>query len=302
MRWCFSTCRGVALALAVLCFVPSSAHAQSFLQNLFSNIFGPSKPVQRSEQYAPLPSESHLPNTTPNYSPRPNSGRYRTVCVRLCDGYYFPINANARRGDFHRDAGSCSDRCGGGRLFYLDKNSDDIAGMVDLTGRRYDQISNAFLYRKTLIDGCSCRPMPWTAAERARHNRYRYQEELERINKERTRRLMEDAAEQKRILELADRTSPDNPQTETAAASTEALEDGSPAPPLADPLDQGQAEAGFPAGEAAVNEPVAAPPVTTSRKSERPRKRRTKKVSQPAGGGWLLGGGGSTKYRWPGDR
>ena len=44
--------------------------------------------------------------------------------------------------------------------------------MVDLTGRAYGSYPTAFKYRKTLVEGCGCRPQPWSETERARHRAY----------------------------------------------------------------------------------------------------------------------------------
>ena len=39
------------------------------------------------------------------------SGSYTTVCVRMCDGYYFPISHRVPRNRFYRDADVCRSRC-----------------------------------------------------------------------------------------------------------------------------------------------------------------------------------------------
>ena len=44
--------------------------------------------------------------------------------------------------------------------------------MVDLTGMAYSTLPNAFKYRKTLVEGCRCRPQPWSEAELQRHRAY----------------------------------------------------------------------------------------------------------------------------------
>ena len=41
-----------------------------------------------------------------------------------------------------------------------------------MTGRAYASYPVAFKYRKTLVQGCQCRPQPWTEAELARHRAY----------------------------------------------------------------------------------------------------------------------------------
>lgn len=98
---------------------------------------------------------------------------FRTMCVRLCDGFYFPISFRVRRGSFYRDNRACMKRCDGKvRLFYYPSAGASIENMVDLSGRAYRSLPNAFQYRKALVAGCACRAAPWTAEEEARHSEY----------------------------------------------------------------------------------------------------------------------------------
>jgi hypothetical protein len=100
-------------------------------------------------------------------------GTYRTLCVRLCDGFYFPIGDGVRRERLYSDSRQCSQRCDGeARLFYYSTAGGSAETAVDLSGRRYADLPNAFRYRKALVDGCSCKPAPWSAQEAARHEGY----------------------------------------------------------------------------------------------------------------------------------
>jgi hypothetical protein len=100
-------------------------------------------------------------------------GTYRTLCVRLCDGFYFPIGDGVRRERLNSDSHQCSQRCDGeARLFYYPTTGGSPETMIDLTGRRYADLPNAFRYRKALVDGCSCKPAPWSPQEAARHEGY----------------------------------------------------------------------------------------------------------------------------------
>jgi Protein of unknown function (DUF2865) len=101
------------------------------------------------------------------------SGTYRTLCVRLCDGYYFPISFSATRDALARDAAKCATSCGSeARLFYHSNPGGEVDSMIDLSGMAYTQLPTAFKYRKTLVSGCACRPQPWTEAELQRHQNY----------------------------------------------------------------------------------------------------------------------------------
>jgi hypothetical protein len=105
-------------------------------------------------------------------APRPPA-TYRTLCVRLCDGYYFPISAAATLGTLSRDMEACRSSCGSeARLFYHPSIGGSAETMVDVTGLAYSSLRNAFLYRKTLVEGCRCRPEPWSQSEIDRHRSY----------------------------------------------------------------------------------------------------------------------------------
>ena len=87
-------------------------------------------------------------------------GTYRTLCVRICDGFYFPISFRVRRSKFSGDANACEQRCTGAdaRLFVYRDPGQKIASAVDLKGNRYKDLPNAFRYRKKLVKGCGCNP------------------------------------------------------------------------------------------------------------------------------------------------
>jgi hypothetical protein len=116
---------------------------------------------------------SREPEWSAEPSPAPLAATYRTLCVRLCDGYYFPISAAAPGSSLSRDADRCSASCGAeARLFYHPSAGGSAETMIDLTGLAYSALPNAFRYRKTLVEGCSCRPQPWSEAEAERHRDY----------------------------------------------------------------------------------------------------------------------------------
>jgi hypothetical protein len=87
-------------------------------------------------------------------------GTYRTMCVRTCDGYYFPISFATSPANFARDEQACQAQCPGAsvELYYHvpDQESED---MVSLAGVPYKDLPAAFLYRKAnapRIPGCTC--------------------------------------------------------------------------------------------------------------------------------------------------
>ncbi len=102
--------------------------------------------------------------------PRASGGTYRTLCVRACDGYYFPISFKVARAKFKSDANACRQRCAGGqaRLFFHRNPGQELSGAVDLSGNRYVDLENAFRYRKELVEGCGCKADVWGETEVSR--------------------------------------------------------------------------------------------------------------------------------------
>ncbi len=169
---------GVAVGvIAMLGATP--AGAQGFLESLFG-VFAPKPKPQamppareRSGSAGQGEVRANPFDTGRGQSFSGGSGRYKTMCVRLCDGFYFPISNAARRQEFYRDAEQCQSQCQSEtRLFYMSKTAGSIESARDQSGLYYKELTNAFLYREKLDKSCTCRPTPWSEAERRRHERY----------------------------------------------------------------------------------------------------------------------------------
>ena len=106
----------------------------------------------------------------PRYSR--SSGAYTTLCVRLCDGYYFPISFSVGRSQFERDAKTCERSCPGQARLFVHSRSGEVDDMVDLSGKRYRDLKTAFLYRAEHVPSCRCKPDPWDAEARRQHRMY----------------------------------------------------------------------------------------------------------------------------------
>lgn len=106
-------------------------------------------------------------------SEKASRGSIRTVCVRLCDGYFFPIGRVSTRSELSNHAALCTARCSApARLFYYSEPDGGPEKMQDLAGRSYLSLATAFGYQKTVSNDCGCRPQPWSAAARDLHRRY----------------------------------------------------------------------------------------------------------------------------------
>ena len=109
---------------------------------------------------------------------------YRTVCVRLCDGYYWPISFATSPEYFARDAAVCERSCSASaRLFVYRNPGEQPEQMMDLAGRRYVRLETAFRYRTTYDEGCLCRPQAWARESLDRHRMYALQAERRKGNR-----------------------------------------------------------------------------------------------------------------------
>ncbi len=97
--------------------------------------------------------------------PSPDGGSLRTMCVRLCDGAFFPISGNATPADFPRDSAACERRCPGSEteLYYHSLTTEETDQMVSaVTGEPYVQLPTAFAYRTrdhaSTAGQCGCKP------------------------------------------------------------------------------------------------------------------------------------------------
>jgi hypothetical protein len=112
-------------------------------RNFFDSLFGPDS-ITSPE---PPPGEA------------PQSSTYRTICVRTCDGFYWPISFSTVPGRFAEDERTCQRMCPAAPVsLYTYRNpGEDVQQAVSLTGQPYSESPNAFLYRKQYTPACSCR-------------------------------------------------------------------------------------------------------------------------------------------------
>lgn len=100
-------------------------------------------------------------------------GTYRTVCVRLCDGYFFPISFATTPSRFAADEDACRSRCRTpARLFVYPNPGGEPEQMVDVKGEPYTALKTAFLFRTTYNESCTCKPHPWEQEALDRHRLY----------------------------------------------------------------------------------------------------------------------------------
>jgi hypothetical protein len=99
-------------------------------------------------------------NSSVNSSaPGAMGGTYRTICVRTCDGFYYPISYATSSERFRDDEQTCQRMCPASEvaLYSYHNPGEEVAQAVSLSGQPYSSLPNAFSYRKQMNPSCSCR-------------------------------------------------------------------------------------------------------------------------------------------------
>lgn len=141
--------RGVLTALAQNDCGPQyrsqAAAASTGPRNFFEQLFGG-------------PGSIVAPEQDPNAAGGGGSG-YRTVCVRTCDGYFFPISFSTSQDRFHEDEATCQRMCPAAEVvLYSHRNpGEDMRQAVSNGGRLYTEMPNAFKYKTEWNAACSCK-------------------------------------------------------------------------------------------------------------------------------------------------
>ena len=138
--------RSVLTALAQNNCGPQYANAArggpgGFLNNLFGN------------------NNPDTPPGAPGSDLGPQSGTFRTVCVRTCDGAYFPISFATVPARFPDDEKTCKNLCPAAEatLFTYRNPGEDISQAVSISGQAYSSSPNAFRFRQEFNPSCACK-------------------------------------------------------------------------------------------------------------------------------------------------
>jgi len=102
-------------------------------------------------------------NNNPAPLPGPDmggaSGTYRTVCVRTCDGAYFPISFATVAARFADDEKTCKALCpaADAALYAYRNPGEDMNQAVSTSGQPYTSLPTAFKFRASFDPACSCK-------------------------------------------------------------------------------------------------------------------------------------------------
>jgi len=99
-------------------------------------------------------------DTGATISRRSSGPTYRTMCVRMCDGFFFPVSYSTGEEGFGRDAAVCRSMCPGAQaeLFVHRNPGESVENLVSVTGMPYGDLENANRFRTAYVEGCGCQP------------------------------------------------------------------------------------------------------------------------------------------------
>ena len=120
-------------------YVNAAPGPGNFLQNMFGN------------------NNNNPPPPATDFGPQ--SGTFRTVCVRTCDGAYFPISFATVPARFPDDEKTCKALCPAteASLFAYRNPGEDMNQAVSISGQPYTSSPNAFKFRQEFNPSCACK-------------------------------------------------------------------------------------------------------------------------------------------------
>lgn len=177
---------GMGFLIVVVCFVALSVFARDdggAMDFLISEGARTRQSAARPPVYAPVapqragflpffgqPTPQALPGDRPAQQPRRVASRSldieaaahgkRSVCVRLCDGYFFPIGPVRNKSDLAGHEALCAGLCPGApaRLYVAPAGNDNIEDAVSTKdGKPYSALPVAFRHSGTADNTCTCR-------------------------------------------------------------------------------------------------------------------------------------------------
>ena len=163
--------------------------------------------------------------TPPGADVGPQSGTYRTVCVRSCDGGYFPISFATVPARFPDDDKTCKALCPAteANLYSYRNPGEDMNQAVSISGQPYSSSPNAFRFRQEFNPSCACKAagQTWSDALKTIDDKAAAEQQGDII-------VTEESA--KKMSRAPTKQPPAPPKKGSAPAATAAVPDAAPAP------------------------------------------------------------------------
>lgn len=149
------------------------------------------------------------------------SNTYKTVCVRTCDGFYFPVSPATTPARFAEDEAACKNLCPAAEAtLFAYRNNEDMTRAVSINGQPYSSLPNAFKYRQAFNPSCACKAagQSWADAMKSVDDRGSVEQGDIIVTDERSKQLSQPRDNQGRPIRPPTPTKGGAP---TAAAGTE---------------------------------------------------------------------------------
>lgn len=138
-------------------------------KNILEELFGSAAPVRQERLPPPAPSRedvrdpfddfrsnTDVPDEQPEEKPR---GGSLAICVRQCDGGFFPVSYSARNSNLEHLNDLCRALCPNTEArLYTKSPWRDVDTAVSMDGESYADHPNALKFQKQRIAGCGCMP------------------------------------------------------------------------------------------------------------------------------------------------
>jgi Protein of unknown function (DUF2865) len=143
--------RGKTAAIGCLSFGLLTLAAPASAQGIFESIFGGLRhAIEGRRQPTNITAFADPFASRINEPQRADIGPAKAFCVRISDGFYFPVQARPGM----TAAQSCNVFCPSAKTALYSGSQIDSAVASD--GNRYADLDNAFLYRKELVADSTC--------------------------------------------------------------------------------------------------------------------------------------------------
>jgi hypothetical protein len=124
-----------------------NAYCRSQPRGFFDSLFGNSGNSQPDIPLEAPPTDEQTPR-----------GGSQAICVRTCDGGFFPLNYSARNGNLETLGELCTALCPNAEVSLYTRNPDnDVGTAVGADGTPYRDLQNAFKFQKSYDSNCTCK-------------------------------------------------------------------------------------------------------------------------------------------------
>ncbi|WP_395667232.1 DUF2865 domain-containing protein [Methylocella sp.] len=133
---------------------PPQPRQRGFFEQLFGIPAAPETPPQPAAPMSPEEAQRRAEEADP--APR---GGSQALCVRTCDGGFFPLGVSARNADPAQLHSLCQALCPNAEVaVYTRSPSRPVETSVSLDGAPYSEMPNAGKFEKTFDPACTCKP------------------------------------------------------------------------------------------------------------------------------------------------